>query len=105
MKTPLDRVLSVITTTRNWKTVSTLHQMCWTAADARHVLSANRFRSSRHARVCAFAALLLRQADPNTLVMMIESSPTNLDPRIGVDAQSERIDNLIFDDLLSAAII
>ena len=27
-KTPLDRVLSVITTTRNWKTVNTLHQMC-----------------------------------------------------------------------------
>jgi peptide/nickel transport system substrate-binding protein len=39
--------------------------------------------------------------DPNTLVMIIESSPTNLDPRVGVDAQSERIDNLIFDDLLS----
>jgi len=41
------------------------------------------------------------KADPDTLVMLIESSPTNLDPRIGVDAQSERIDNLIFDDLLS----
>jgi ABC-type transport system substrate-binding protein len=41
------------------------------------------------------------KSDPNTLVMLIESSPTNLDPRIGVDAQSERIDNLIFDDLLS----
>ena len=39
--------------------------------------------------------------DPNTVVMLIESSPTNLDPRIGIDAQSERIDNLIFDDLLS----
>ena len=39
--------------------------------------------------------------DPNTLVMIIESSPTNLDPRVGQDAQSERIDNLIFDDLLS----
>ncbi len=39
--------------------------------------------------------------DSNTLVMLIESSPTNLDPRIGIDAQSERIDNLIFDDLLS----
>ncbi len=33
--------------------------------------------------------------------MLIESSPTNLDPRIGIDAQSERIDNLIFDDLLA----
>ena len=39
--------------------------------------------------------------DPNTLVMIIESSPTNLDPRVGIDAASERIDNLIFDDLLS----
>jgi peptide/nickel transport system substrate-binding protein len=33
--------------------------------------------------------------------MLIESSPTNLDPRVGIDAQSERIDSLIFDDLLS----
>jgi peptide/nickel transport system substrate-binding protein len=39
--------------------------------------------------------------DPDTLVMIIESSPTNLDPRVGIDAYSERIDNLIFDDLLS----
>jgi peptide/nickel transport system substrate-binding protein len=38
--------------------------------------------------------------EPGTLVMIIESSPTNLDPRVGIDAQSERIDNLIFDDLL-----
>ena len=33
------------------------------------------------------------QPDPNTLVMVIESSPTNLDPRVGQDAFSERIDN------------
>ena len=39
-------------------------------------------------------------SDPNTLVMIIESSPTNLDPRVGIDAQSERVDQLIFDDLL-----
>jgi ABC-type transport system substrate-binding protein len=39
--------------------------------------------------------------DPDTLVMIIESSPTNLDPRVGLDAQSERIDDLIFDDLLT----
>ncbi|MDP9158872.1 MAG: ABC transporter substrate-binding protein [Acidobacteriota bacterium] len=39
--------------------------------------------------------------DPNTLVMIIESSPTNLDPRVGLDAVSERIDDLIFDDLLT----
>lgn len=37
--------------------------------------------------------------DPNTLVMVIESSPTNLDPRVGLDAYSERIDELLFDDL------
>jgi peptide/nickel transport system substrate-binding protein len=42
-----------------------------------------------------------RKPDANTLVMLIESSPTNLDPRVGIDAQSERIDSLIFDDLLS----
>jgi peptide/nickel transport system substrate-binding protein len=35
-----------------------------------------------------------------TLVMIIESSPTNLDPRVGLDAFSERIDELLFDDLL-----
>jgi peptide/nickel transport system substrate-binding protein len=39
--------------------------------------------------------------DPNTLVMIIESSPTDLDPRVGLDAQSERIDELIFDALLT----
>ncbi|MFY9674182.1 MAG: ABC transporter substrate-binding protein, partial [Terriglobales bacterium] len=33
--------------------------------------------------------------------MIIESSPTNLDPRVGIDAQSERIDELIFDALLT----
>ena len=33
--------------------------------------------------------------------MIIESSPTNLDPRVGIDAQSERIDELIFDALLN----
>jgi ABC-type transport system substrate-binding protein len=41
------------------------------------------------------------RTDPNTLVMIIESSPTNLDPRVGLDAQSERIDGLLFDNLLS----
>jgi peptide/nickel transport system substrate-binding protein len=41
------------------------------------------------------------KSDPNTLVMLIETSPTNLDPRVGIDAWSERIDSLICDDLLS----
>jgi peptide/nickel transport system substrate-binding protein len=39
--------------------------------------------------------------NPNTLVMIIESSPTNLDPRVGIDAQSERIGELLFDALLT----
>jgi peptide/nickel transport system substrate-binding protein len=39
--------------------------------------------------------------DRDTLVMIIESSPTNLDPRVGLDAQSERIDELLFDALLT----
>jgi len=41
-----------------------------------------------------------KPADPNTVTVAIESSPTNLDPRIGVDAQSERIDELVFDSLV-----
>src|SRR5271157_671404 len=57
-------------------------------------------------RLLALVSLLLllpgcaRKPDPNTLVMIIESSPTNLDPRVGVDAQSERIDELLFDSLV-----
>ncbi len=58
--------------------------------------------------ISGLAALLLlpllscsQPPDPNTLVMIIESSPTNLDPRVGVDAQSERIDQLIFDALFT----
>jgi peptide/nickel transport system substrate-binding protein len=40
-----------------------------------------------------------RKAD-DTLVFLIESSPTSLDPRIGIDAQSEHIYALIFDGLV-----
>jgi len=51
--------------------------------------------------LCLCSLSCSSKSDPNTLVMLIESSPTNLDPRVGLDAQSERIDGLIFDDLLS----
>ena len=47
------------------------------------------------------ASSCVRPPDPNTLVMLIESSPANLDPRVGLDGQSERIDELIFDALLT----
>src|SRR5580692_10779205 len=36
---------------------------------------------------------------PGVVNFLIESMPTNLDPRIGTDGQSERIDSLIFDSL------
>jgi len=39
--------------------------------------------------------------DPRTVVFLIESSPANLDPRIGTDGQSEHIDELIFDGLVA----
>lgn len=57
------------------------------------------------AALCALCSVLCdtgcgRRPDPNSVVMLIESSPTNLDPRIGTDAQSEHIDALIFDALV-----
>ena len=65
-------------------------------------------KNARRALGGIFAALLILtglscsgRADPETLVMIIENSPTNLDPRVGLDAQSERIDDLLFDDLLT----
>ena len=42
-----------------------------------------------------------RRPDRNTLVVIIESSPTNLDPRVGLDAWSQNIDGLLFDNLLA----
>ncbi len=41
-----------------------------------------------------------QKPDASTAVMLIESSPLNLDPRIGTDAQSERIGELIFEGLV-----
>jgi peptide/nickel transport system substrate-binding protein len=46
------------------------------------------------------AAGCSRHPSPNTLVMIIDNSPTNLDPRVGTDAASERIDELLFDSLV-----
>jgi peptide/nickel transport system substrate-binding protein len=41
------------------------------------------------------------KADPNTVVFLIESAPTNLDPRIGADAYSAHLDGLIFSSLVA----
>ncbi|HLJ26100.1 MAG TPA: ABC transporter substrate-binding protein [Candidatus Angelobacter sp.] len=49
---------------------------------------------------CVALLSCARHPEPNTVVMIIEFSPTNLDPRVGTDAQSERIDSLIFDSLV-----
>ena len=60
----------------------------------------------RNSLLLPFALLLIalascsRSADPDTLVMIIESNPNDLDPRVGIDAQSERIDELMFDALV-----
>lgn len=42
-----------------------------------------------------------RPCDPNTVVFLIEASPTNLDPRIGSDGISEHIDELLLDGLVA----
>jgi peptide/nickel transport system substrate-binding protein len=38
--------------------------------------------------------------DPSNLIFLIESNPTNLDPRYATDSQSQRIDSLLFSSLL-----
>ncbi|HTB96951.1 MAG TPA: ABC transporter substrate-binding protein [Terracidiphilus sp.] len=56
------------------------------------------------AALCAALALSAchnAQHDQGTLVFLIESSPANLDPRVGIDAQSQRINGLLFDGLVA----
>jgi peptide/nickel transport system substrate-binding protein len=64
--------------------------------------------SSASLFVCVFCALLTvagctgrTSADPGVVNFVIETMPTNLDPRIGTDAQSARLDSLIFSGLIS----
>ncbi|HEV8385736.1 MAG TPA: hypothetical protein VGQ11_12765, partial [Candidatus Acidoferrales bacterium] len=40
------------------------------------------------------------RANQGTVVFLIETMPANLDPRIGTDAQSQRLHSLIFSGLL-----
>jgi peptide/nickel transport system substrate-binding protein len=51
--------------------------------------------------LCATLVCCSHSPERNTLVVIVEFSPTNLDPRIGLDAVSEHIDGLLFDNLLS----
>jgi peptide/nickel transport system substrate-binding protein len=41
-----------------------------------------------------------RQSGDSSVVFLIESNPTNLDPRFATDSQSQRIDGLLFGSLL-----
>lgn len=51
--------------------------------------------------VCLLAAgCHSHREDADTVTMLIESSPNNLDLRVGTDAQSERIGALVFDALV-----
>ena len=70
------------------------------------------FSSTSIASSISFASLLLCtvlvfsactrsvSTEPGVVNFLIESMPTNLDPRIGTDGQSERIDGLLFDSLI-----
>src|ERR1700687_3131841 len=51
------------------------------------------------AQCLTFAGCAHQKPAPDTAVVLIESSPSNLDPRIGMDAQSQRIGALIFEGL------
>jgi peptide/nickel transport system substrate-binding protein len=72
-------------------------------------------RHSRFARLALFFTSLLpyiiasfclascshsSHSDPSSLTFLIESSPTNLDPRFATDSQSQRVDGLLFSGLL-----
>lgn len=73
-------------------------------------MMANGFSLTSFASLASFTFLLLALAlsscshtistEPGVVNFLIESMPTNLDPRIGIDGPSERIDSLIFDSLV-----
>ena len=84
--------------------IGTLHAGIMTrGSSARHSTVNARRNPSLSLFVCVVMtfARLRAEPDPNTLVMIIESSPINLDPQVGVDAQSQRIDELLFDSLVT----
>jgi ABC-type transport system substrate-binding protein len=57
--------------------------------------------------LCSISLLFLlngcgrhNNSDPSSLTFLIESNPTNLDPRFATDSQSQKIDGLVFSSLL-----
>jgi len=72
----------------------------------RHLWNIQPFNRTRISLFTLLALLLLAGChsaprDPRTVVFLIESSPANLDPRVGTDGQSEHIDELLFDGLVA----
>ena len=67
---------------------------------------ASRYRAALVYLAITLTVLLLscnrRQTndEPGTVNFIIESAPTNLDPRVGTDAQSQYLDGLLFDSLV-----
>lgn len=65
-----------------------------------------RFSSSSLRYVTPLVTLLMlcgcggSKPSANSITMLIESSPTTLDPRVGTDAQAERLDGLLYDGLV-----
>ncbi len=49
----------------------------------------------------ALAGCASARRDAGTVVFLIQSSPANLDPRVGTDEPSEHIDELLFDGLVA----
>ena len=52
------------------------------------------------ASFCLVSCSHSSRSDPSFLTFLIESSPTNLDPRFATDSQSQRMDGLLFSGLL-----
>jgi peptide/nickel transport system substrate-binding protein len=89
-----------------------ISQIAQPRTDTARLQRQKRFKHDSEARLFALALVLLclstaarcgkspNTSEPNTLNFLIESMPTDLDPRIGTDAQSEDIDGLIFDGLV-----
>jgi peptide/nickel transport system substrate-binding protein len=53
------------------------------------------------ASIFTFAGCGSQHRSADTVVFLLQSSPTNLDPRVGTDEPSEHIDELLFDGLVA----
>src|SRR5579884_730898 len=72
-----------------------MNRYCVAGVRARRTLCASTVIALLLLAACA------RKPAANTLVMIIESSPANLDPRVGLDAQSQNIGSLLFENLVA----